>query len=140
MSRPRAYALLLLVVALAACGRGEAEDATPRRDLVGVWELTTVNGASLPTPSPEEPKVTLESIVMTLADDGAYSLASSFRVAGQASAQEMTIRGTWVADDDALTFETEAGGPAIVMFGYRMDGALLRMVDEQQNEWTMRRR
>ena len=135
----RAARALLLLAVLAACGRGEPEEPTPRAELVGVWDLVSVNGAALPTPSPEEQSVLLESVTMTLEASGTYTLASSFRVADQATPQSMTIHGTWVADDDALTFETEQG-PAIVMFGYRMDGELLRMVDEQQHEWAMQRR
>ena len=134
----RRTGVALVVLALAACGRGGSGEPAPRRDLVGVWDLVTVNGAALPAPSPEEPNVTLESVVMTLEADGDYTLASSFHLAEE-SAQSMTIGGTWVGDDDALTFETEHG-PAIVMFGYRLDDGVLRMVDENDNEWAMRRR
>ena len=134
-----ARAAALLVAALTvACG-GEPEQPTPRADLAGTWDLVTVNGAALPTPSPEEPNIVLESVVMRLDAGGAYSLASSFAVSGRPAPQQMTIAGSWVASDDALTFHTEQG-PAIVQFGYRRDGGEIRMVDEQGNEWQMRRR
>ena len=122
-----------------ACGPRQSEEPTPRADLVGVWDLETVNGATLPASTPEEQSVVLESLVMTLEAAGAYSLESAFRVPGQTAPQQMTIGGTWVASDDALTFHNTQG-PAVVHFGYRRDGPLLRMVDEQGHEWAMRRR
>lgn len=141
MRRKRVRMLTLTLAALAACTRGGSEEPRPRAELVGAWELVTVNDAALPAPSPEERAITLESVIMTLEANGAYSVASSYRVTGQTHAQGATIGGRWVADDDALTFENDSSeGPALVMFGYRLDGGLLRLVDEQQNAWVLRRR
>ena len=135
----RATLPLLCAALLLACSARDPEEPTPRPDLVGVWDLVTVNGATLPTPSPEEQSVMLESIVMTLEQGGGYSLASSFRVGEPGSAQQMTIGGTWAASGDALRFESEEG-PAIVEFGYSRDGDGISMVDVQGNVWGMRRR
>ena len=134
----RALLPVLTVLLVGACGSGGPEEPAPRSELVGVWDLVTVDGATLPARSPEEETVLLESISMTLTREGGYSLASSFRLNGQAPTST-TIGGTWVATDDALTFHGQQG-PAVVVFGYRLDGGLLRMTDEQGHEWTMRQR
>jgi hypothetical protein len=104
-----------------------------------VWELITVNGRTLPTPAPEEPNVTLHSIVVTLERGGSYSLASESRLSGQAEGQNATIGGSWDADNTTLTFESREG-PAIVQFGYTHDDDLMSMTDEHGNVWMMRRR
>lgn len=130
---------LLALAFLAACGRHGTDEPTPRRDIAGVWDLVSVNGGALPTPSPEERSVMLDSVTMTLDADGSYSLDSAYRVTGQSEPQHMTIGGTWTATDDVLRFETE-GGPAIVEFGYAREGDRMRMIDEQLHEWVMRRR
>ena len=134
----RTLSLLVLALVTACTGRG-AQEPTPRDDLAGTWDLVAVNGGALPTASPEERSVILESVAMTLERDGAYSLASAFHVTGQTDSQQMTIGGTWRATDDVLRFETE-GGPAILEFGYVREGDTLRMIDEQLHEWVMRRR
>lgn len=128
---------LLSLAVVIACGQ-DPETPTPRADLVGVWDLVTVNGASLPTASPEEDNVDLERLVMTLEADGGYTLASRFRV-NDAPATETTIGGSWVATSDVLTFRGSEG-PSVVVFGYAMEDGLLSMIDEQGHEWVLRRR
>lgn len=135
----RAALPLILLIGLGACSRAPGEPE-PRSDLAGVWDLEAVDGATLPTPSPEEPSVMLRSVSMTLGADGEYALLSAFRAQGQASDSEATIGGTWVATDEALTFYGEPGGPAVVAFGYRLDGAVIHMTDESGHVWVMRKR
>ncbi len=136
--KARATLPLLLTATLAACAGGPPEGPTPRANLVGVWELVAVNDDPMPAPSPEEPSVRLESVVMTLEGDGAYSLGSAFRRSDLSTSQVVTIAGTWGADDTTLRFDSEQG-PAIVLFGYTRDGDFITMVDEQGNSWRMQR-
>ena len=139
-NRKQTHAIwLLALVFVVACGSRGPEEPSPREDLVGVWDLVTVNGGALPTASPEERSIILESVVMTLESDGAYSLASSFHSNTRPGSQEITLRGTWLATDEVMRFETDQG-PAIVEFGYAREGNTLRMLDEQLHEWVMRRR
>ena len=135
----RATLPLLVIAALAACARAEPRGLTPRAELVGVWDLMTVNGRTPPTQSPEEPNVMIESVVMTLGGAGAYTLASEIVVTGQEASQDVSIGGTWEADHTTLIFESEEG-PAVVRFGYTHDDDLISMTDDQGNVWMMRRR
>ena len=133
----RATLPLLLLLLSAACRPGEPE---PRSDLAGVWDLQTVDGAALPAPAPEEPAVTLRSVTMTLGAGGEYALLSAFRMQGQPSDSEATIGGTWVATDQGLTFYNDGSAPAVVEFGYRLDGDALQLTDHLGHVWVMRRR
>ena len=135
----RAMLPLLVITTLAACRGAGPQGPTPREELVGVWDLMTVNGRTLPTQSPEEPNVMLHSVVMTLDRAGAYSLASEIVVTGQDGAQDVAIGGTWVADNTTMIFESQQG-PALVRFGYTHDDDLVSLADDQGNVWMMRRR
>ena len=130
-------ATLCVLLLASACARSDGEPA-PRADLAGIWDLVAVNGAPLPAPSPEEPSVLLQSVTMTLERSGEYTLASSYQVAGGAT-QQTTIGGRWEATDDALVFRNEQG-PAVVEFGYSRSNGAIAMVDQELNEWRMRRR
>ena len=138
MKTPARAMLPLLFILLSACGR--PGEPAPRSELAGVWDLHTVDGATLPAPSPEEPAVILHSVTLTLGDGGDFALRSAFRMQGQSSDSEAPAGGTWQATDRALTFYNDDGGPAVVEFGYRVDGDMLQLTDHLGHVWVMRRR
>lgn len=134
-------AMLGAALLAVACGPGGAaeEEPAPRRALVGTYDLVTVDGDALPAVSPEEPNVLIESLGLTLAEDGGYALTSGFRLDGNPAPTSTTIGGTWQATATTLTFHGDQG-PAVVEFGYRYADDALHLQDEAGHEWVLRRR
>ena len=95
----RKIALLLAVVALAACN----DSTSPNGNVAGTYSLRTINGSNLPYTFSDNSVLTSDQL--TLNSNGTYVDIATFSNAG--SQQE---QGLWSINNNLITFEDQTDG------------------------------
>ena len=132
---PRILASLALVATSALAPTA----ARAQETLEGEFSLATLDGASLPAPSPDFPGLTIESVTLRLSADR-FELASTFSTGGDSLQAAPAIAGPWERTDEELRFFPEQSSPeTVVTFRYAWDGPRLVLTDPNGHRWTLER-
>jgi hypothetical protein len=127
----------LLLVAAAGCA------SAPRADglaLAGSYRLAEINGRPLPAESPTEEGVLLERGTLLLDAAGAYTLQVHARRRQQPTAVAPVVRGTYRTEGGELSLTPDPGvDAAAARFRFALDGGVLRLRDEEGNEFAFSR-
>lgn len=115
MRRLPAVLALALATSIAACGKDSG--TSPSASLVGLWNLSTVNGAPLPfTVRESNPKIEVLDDRITWAADGTFAEAGTARytdVAGVVKTSPYTDTGTWKVDGSTITIRYASDGASL---------------------------
>jgi hypothetical protein len=95
----RKIALLLAVVALAACN----DSTSPNGNASGTYSLRTINGSNLPYTFSDNSVLTSDQL--TLNSNGTYIDVATFSNAGSSTEQ-----GLWSINNNLITFEDQTDG------------------------------
>lgn len=100
----------VLVVALAACSDATGPDSD---NLVGSYDLITVDGASLPVIVDQigEDKAEITMGTVTLDEDGTFGDVTELRIteAGVVTTEVVSTQGTWTVSGSTVTFVPNDG-------------------------------
>lgn len=100
----------VLMVALAACSDSTGPDSD---NLVGSYDLITVDGASLPVIVDQigEDKAEITMGTVTLDEDGTFGDVTELRIteAGVVTTEVVSTQGTWTVSGSTVTFVPNDG-------------------------------
>ena len=105
MRRILAIACSAAVVLLAGCDSNDGTGPT-QNAVSGTWNLTTVNGTSLPFVIQSTPKIELTGEQLAVSGNGTFNQASQVRTTsgGTATTQTVSDAGTYSLNGTAATF------------------------------------
>jgi len=100
----------VIAVALAACGDSTGPDSD---DLVGSYDLITIDGASLPVIVEQigEDKAEITMGTVTLDEDGTFGDVTELRITegGVVTTEVVSTQGTWTVSGSTVTFVPNDG-------------------------------
>lgn len=108
----RRLLVLASALLLSACG-GDSSTTPTGASIAGTWNLTSVNGASLPfVVQAANPKVEVLSDVLTISAAGTFTQATSIRLTQGTSVttQNATDAGTYTLNGTAASFRFTSDG------------------------------
>ena len=106
----------VLVVALAACSDSTGPDTD---NLVGSYDLITVDGASLPVIVDQigEDKAEITMGTVTLSEDGTFGDVTELRITegGEVTTEVVSTQGTWTVSGSTVSFVPNDGSGSYSM-------------------------
>jgi hypothetical protein len=126
----------LAVVALAACMAAQPAAA----QMEGSYDLVEINGQAIPAPSPSEEGVVMHGIVLQLMPDGRFSMRFRAAWEGELPELEQEFQGTFAVTADTLALTAEnLEETRTIHFRFTLADGTLRLYDEHEDEYTLRR-
>src|SRR3954464_1590175 len=106
-------ALLVSLIAAAACGGARSITNANLPNVIGTWTLKTVNGAPPPGVVQASPKIELLDDTYTFNASGSYSESGSQRTttSTQILTETVTETGNWTLGKTSITLAPANGGP-----------------------------
>jgi hypothetical protein len=134
MRRTMSVLVLAFLLPLAACGDGPT--AVPV-DVVGTWELRTINGMPLPVilaSSGEDTAEVLDGSIILQAD-GRFedSVTLRFTIDGEVTTDVDVIEGTYTQQGGALVLTSDEGGSFSATV---TDGELVQIINQLTLRYT----
>lgn len=114
LARPLlAIAVCAALATLAACG-SDSTNGTGPMDVSGSYQLTTVNGSSLPFTVPHTPEhtIVITSAVATLGADHSYTISAVGTEDGSDPGEVVADAGTYAVSGSTVTFTSSTFGGA----------------------------
>lgn len=102
----------------------------------GSFVLARINGQPLPSASPTETNVIINEMALRTGADARYAMEFRVRRDGDDSAFHADASGTYRIEGDQLSLQPDAesaGEP--VTYRWELSGDVLRLYDEQENEY-----
>jgi hypothetical protein len=108
-------ALLAIIASCVSLACKSGVTPPPDPSVTGTWNLTSINGASLPfTIQPANPKIELLNQQLIVASGGTFTQTGNVRLtdAGTVSTRPYADAGSWTLNGSAATFQFNSDGSA----------------------------